>query len=119
MSSQEPGDVSDSQPSGTDPDLVYSALAVADRRFVVALLADREGPVHLSSVADALAARKHDGTGSVPDSLVRSTTTALYHVHVPKLDDAGIVAHDREAEEVALTADPERVREAVALPSLR
>ncbi|QLH83454.1 DUF7344 domain-containing protein [Halosimplex pelagicum] len=117
MSSQKPTTVPVSQLSEADDDLVYSALAVADRRFVLAMLADREGPVHLSSVADALAARKHDGTGSA-ESTVRSTTTALYHVHAPKLDDAGLARFDREAEEVELAVDAERVRDIVDLPSI-
>jgi len=117
MGSQRSTTVTVSQLSEADAGLVYAALSVADRRFVLAVLADREGPVHLSSVADALAARKHDGSGSVSDSAVRSATTALYHVHVPKLADAGLVVHDPEAETVSLAADPETVEKAVDLPS--
>ncbi|ELZ23671.1 hypothetical protein C475_15408 [Halosimplex carlsbadense 2-9-1] len=118
MGSQRSTTVTLSQLSEADVDLVYAALAVADRRFVLALLTDRERPVHLSSVADALAARKHDGPGSAPESLVRSTITALYHVHVPKLADAGIVVYDPESETVSLAADPEVVEKAVELPSI-
>ncbi|WP_436910694.1 DUF7344 domain-containing protein [Halosimplex marinum] len=118
MSSQKPIDDPADRFSDADPNLVYAALAVVDRRFVVALLADRGESLHLSTIADALAARKHDGSGSAPESAVRSTTTALYHVHVPKLADAGIVDHDREAERVALAVDADAVREAVALPSV-
>ncbi|WP_135363522.1 DUF7344 domain-containing protein [Halosimplex halophilum] len=117
MSSQRPIDGSADQLSEADPSLVYSALAVADRRFVVAMLADRGESLHLSAIADALAARKHDSE-SVPQSTVRSVTTALYHVHAPKLADAGIVDYDRETERVALAVDADAVREVVALPSV-
>ncbi|WP_459193876.1 DUF7344 domain-containing protein [Halosimplex sp. J119] len=107
-----------------DADLVFEALAPAERRVVLARLLDRRerateshDRVALADLAVELAAWKRDtGTGDVEDAAVESAHAKLYHVHVPKLADAGVVSHDREDGSVALTA-PESVRECVDLPT--
>lgn len=107
------------EPFDEDPELVFDALSEADRRFLVAVLVEDGGAVSLEELARRLAARERDERpADLSESAVESSLTALYHSHVPKLADAGVVNHDRESGTVALAADPEVVRERVELPSL-
>lgn len=59
----------------------------------------------LDAVADAVADLEYDDDRSHRDRVAN----ALHHVHLPKLEELGIVAYDRDAHEV--TPDRERIGE--------
>lgn len=106
-------------PFDEDAELVLEALSDADRRFLVAVLVEEGGGVPLDDLARRLAAREQgEPVDELSDSAVQSSLAAVYHSHVPKLADAGVVNRDPEAETVALAANPAAVREHVELPSL-
>lgn len=95
-----------------DRSLVYDALANERRRRAVRLLNEADRPLSLRELADGVARRElSDATGSaadaegesVPDAAIRRVRTSLYHVHVPKLSDAGIVRYTRDEERIELT----------------
>lgn len=87
-------------------------LSEPRRRRVVSELDDADGAVTVSELAGRVAEVETDGD-AVSD--VETVEVDLYHSQVPKLADAGIVAFDREATDVALAVSPETVDRALAL----
>lgn len=79
-------------------DAVLSALADARRRTVLAVLRRGSDPMVLEDVVRAVADRV-TATG-VARSL-ESLRSSLHHVHLPALDDAGLVGYDADAGTVA------------------
>jgi len=77
--------------STTGTDDLFDILANANRRFVLAHLSQRETPPSLGPLAAALAADSDDL--SHEDARI-----ALHHVHLPKLEEAGLVEYDDTVE---------------------
>jgi hypothetical protein len=88
----------------TARDEVFRALAHARRRRVLAYLRDEERAVPVEHVATYVATAETTGDSDAPYTAVE---TSLYHVHLPKLIDVGLVAW----------ANPDR-RNAVELTTL-
>ena len=95
---------------------VIGALADPLRRQTVSVLADRDPPVSLLELAAAVYRAESageaatDGGASPGDTpsddgpagdREQRVAAALYHVHLPKLDDAGVVSFDPESKEVS------------------
>jgi len=80
--------------SGADVDDVVECLACERRRTVLAALSTHEEPVERAALARQVAAYE-PGPDTTEDVLV-----SLHHVHLPKLDDAGLVERDRQADTV-------------------
>jgi predicted transcriptional regulator len=76
-------------PPGATPDRVLKALAHSDRRAVLNELATADGE---TLTAETLAARVE----AIPD-------VELYHRHLPKLADAGLVVFDSDTGRVEYT----------------
>ncbi|WP_436923888.1 DUF7344 domain-containing protein [Halosimplex amylolyticum] len=81
--------------------LAYDALSSPRRRHVIRLLDEAEGALDLNDLAEAVAEDEQDGDAD--DSQVVRVYASLYHVHVPKLADAGIVRYRGEDDRVRLT----------------
>lgn len=98
--------------TGTDPatvDALFDALADERRRVILEYVLDQSEPVGL----DELAERLH-GPGSAPPSTPglserNRLRCRLYHAHLPRLDDAGIVEFDRERNTVRPSDDARRI----------
>ena len=70
----------------------------------------------LADVVDELATWEYETRiTDIPAEEVTSTYIALYHVHVPKLDDAGLVEYNQDRDTVILTEDGDEI--ASELPS--
>lgn len=87
------------RPGSTEPDQlttdeVFALLQRRERREVIELLQDVEGPVELATLAEHVAP---DGVDGAAD---RGTVVSLVHVHLPRLADAGFVKYDREVRTV-------------------
>jgi len=83
-------------------DAVFEMLRSERRRNVLYVLYQRAGPVQASTLADEVAARE--------GAEFTRVATALRHVHLPKLDDAGVVEFDAETGTVRLSDDSDRFR---------
>lgn len=83
-------------------DTVFRLLRDPRRRYVAALLSERDGPVALTDLAEAVADWETDSDESSPRT--DAVALDLHHRHLPALADAGVVAYDVEAE----TAAPDR-----------
>jgi hypothetical protein len=73
--------------STAETDDLLDTLANADRRFVLAHLSQRETETSLGPLGAALAANSDDL--SHEDARI-----ALHHVHLPKLEAAGLLEYD-------------------------
>jgi len=89
--------------NGASDDQVYDALGADRRRAVLAVLA-REGALEARELAAAVAEAEGGRDGEVDD-----VHRSLHHVHLPKLDDAGLVAYDHEDGFVVPTATADDV----------
>jgi DNA-binding transcriptional ArsR family regulator len=77
------------QPTEERVNAAFDVLSDARRRRVVCLLRSSDAAVSVSALAEALAEREPGDPD--PDGLVVS----LRHVHLPKLDAAGVVEIER------------------------
>ncbi|MFC7080152.1 DUF7344 domain-containing protein [Halorussus caseinilyticus] len=90
------------------PDQALDLLGDGQRRRAVAVLRESDGPMTLGELAAETVARG-DETDSGPDPSEVTTdrrervATRLHHVHLPRLDDAGVAEYDPMAGEVELT----------------
>lgn len=76
-------------------DEIFELLANQRRRESLYVLVRREGPITVTELGDEVA--------SVVEATPERVATALYHVHLPKLADAGVVEYDVETGTVRLT----------------
>jgi len=84
---------------------VLDALAHERRQSVCEVLAaaDRE-VLSLEEVSERVAARQEDRTDGPADA--RTVKVDLHHVHLPKLDEAGLIEYDHEINTVYYETDP-------------
>lgn len=86
---------------------VFSALSHGRRRGILRLLRDRTSPVGLQELATHLAADEDDkALLEVTTRDVEVVYAGLAHAHLPKLEDAGLVAWNRRKNTVITTPHP-------------
>lgn len=99
-------------------DTVFHLLGDRRRRHVLACLAESEGELTLTELAEEVAAREGQASpGEVPDEDCRSVRLALHHNHVPRLAASGALEYDRDrglVRESTTTGRLERVRSLLA-----
>ena len=83
--------------TGLETNELHGAFTSGRRRTTLSMLAGRSTPVDGVTIARAVAARE---TGTTPESVTpdraEEVRTMLYHVHLPKLDEAGLIEYDRD-----------------------
>jgi hypothetical protein len=86
-------------------DTVFTLLAARHRRYLLRALHGAETPVPLADVADQIIEWEHDVPGeALPEKRLR-VYMSLYHDHVPRLVDAGVVAYSQAADTVDRTPE--------------
>lgn len=105
----------------TDPaeqyvDALFDVLSRRRRRCALACLMEHTEPVALSELAREVATREN-GTAAaeISDDRVRSVESSLYHSHIPKLAEVGVVEYDPERASVRFSGDPERIERLISL----
>lgn len=91
-------------------ELVYDLLSARRRRYVLYCLHLYANPVRLPHIAEQVVEWEH---GAPWDELLDERLHAyndLYHNHVPKLDEAGVVEYSQTEDSVELTARAARLR---------
>ena len=79
-------------------DETFDVLRNVRRRYVLREIAEHDGPVPFGELVDLVAARENDTEPGAVDSGTRKAVyTSLYQSHLPKLDDMGVVVHDRQS----------------------
>lgn len=87
---------------------VLVALADARRQSVLEILLDHQrDPLSVEDISLILTSREQDETlVEVDESDRRAVERTLYHIHLPKLDVAGLVSYDETEQLVAAGANP-------------
>lgn len=88
----------------------FSTLADPIRRCVLYYLAEQENPVSFDQLVSQVAA---SCTGSRPDAVddetIAEMRVSLYHRHLPKLADLGVISYDDNLGEITLTEDADSI----------
>lgn len=82
-------------------DTVCQPDRVRRRRAIVTTLEERETSVSLSTLAEQVLAREADAGWGAGDGDETDLRVELYHNHLPKLADAGVVEFDPDERVVA------------------
>lgn len=90
--------------TGQSASTVFDLLASERRRYLLVALMEHGPTIALPDLADEVATREYAVPFSeIPEEDVLDIYSLLYHKHVPKLVDAGVVAYDQEHDLVRLT----------------
>lgn len=93
-----------SQDLDVGPDRTASAESVPRTTRALSLLQSHGERLALADVADELAVCERDAPLSeIPGEFVLEVYCSLYHDHVPRLEDLGLVSYDQETDTVAPT----------------
>lgn len=89
-------------------DSLLNILADDFRRQTLRVLWDRDDAISLDRLVTALASRAQTGGVSLPSD-PEHIRTVLYHKHLPRLAEAGLIAYVESDEQIRLlfTAEPE------------
>lgn len=88
-----------------DTDAVVEAIATDERRRVLEVLADVDGQIDRATLAQHTLARVHDVSPTeIPEREQQDLSVRLYHVHLPKLRQAGVIAGEGD---IRYTGHPE------------
>lgn len=85
-------------------DQLFDGLADRRRRYALAVLHEHDAPLALADLADEVATGwdgRRFADGSTGD--VEQVYASLYHMHIPKLVEAGLVEYDASQDTVAAT----------------
>lgn len=84
-------------------DLVFDLLSVRRRRYALYHLADQDdGIATFDELVDSIHTREDEGG----DDNRLQIQTALQHVHLPRLEDAGILEYDARSDTVRYWEQP-------------
>jgi len=85
-------------------DTAYDLLSNARRRLVISHLRGAEGSVSVSELSERIAAWENDVPAEeLTDQQIKRVYVSLYQIHIPKLDEFGLVDYDKDRGEVKLT----------------
>ena len=103
-------DNSDSRSDGLSQDVVLTLLSHRHRRVVLDLLRAQDRPLTLRDLRNEIIEREH-GTEitELDDEQANQPMVALYHVHIPKLAEAGVVTYDHDRKVVEPTEELEQM----------
>lgn len=115
----DPGSLSEPRPSSESDEVdspsldgLFGVLADSRRRHLLCELAERKRSMTLSELAEAVATREHDCPATdVHESSIDRIRITLYHSHVPKLADAGVIEYAPADRTVSLAVDPDVVKQ--------
>lgn len=91
-------------PSPSAVDEALTVLANRRRRLTLSVVREHDEPIALPDVADEVAVREHgQPVTELSPETVAQTYISIYHDHLPRLVDLGILAYDQERDLVIPT----------------
>lgn len=102
--------VTNSPPSSLSTTTLFDVLANQRRRYAIHALKEHETPIALADLADEVAVRENEiSSPEVPAEDVKRVYASLWHAHIPKLVDGGIIECHRDRRTVALAENAEQL----------
>ncbi|WP_136718488.1 DUF7344 domain-containing protein [Halorientalis salina] len=90
-------------------DTLYDLLANQRRRYAISCLQDH-GSIALPDLADEVVCYENDAPiTEIPEKEVLRVYSTLWHAHIPKLAEAGVVEYDQEQDIVTLGGNADQV----------
>ena len=86
----------------------FELLASSRRLHALFVLRERGEPVAVPALAEEIADREHR-SDDTPEEVVDRVSVGLWHAHVPKLRESGVLAYDSETDRVELSSDDDAV----------
>ncbi|MBV0926255.1 hypothetical protein KTS45_18775 [Halomicroarcula limicola] len=77
----------------------YEILSSDRRRTTLKVLTEQTTPVELEALAAAVATREND-TDTATEERIKQVAVTLHHLHLPKMDDFGVVEYDANTNRV-------------------
>jgi hypothetical protein len=84
---------------------IFDLFSDRRRRYALHYLSGQVGAVELSDLADQVVLWE----GDLSSDRFERVCTGLYHVHIPRLEDAGVVRYDATRETVELTGAADKL----------
>lgn len=84
---------------------LYDALANDRRRTTLATLTEVESPVEGETLARYVAEAEQEPEDGIPEETVERIHATLYHVHLPRLAETGLVTYDPDRDVVIADTD--------------
>lgn len=72
---------------------IFVLLAERRRRLAIEVLRQASSPISVETLADRIGHREYQNPSA---EQLRTIYIALYHVHLPRLEDADVVRYDRD-----------------------
>ncbi len=92
-------------------DDVLDILASQRRRYILHCLQTHDLPIALADVADEVAVYEHDtDITDISAEEVKRVYLSLYHTHIPKLAERGLVTYSQDRDLVTLSDNGEQLR---------
>jgi len=99
-------------------DEIFGILSNGRRRYVLSLLKQADGPVHINELTKNVAAWENDiEVDELTDQQAKRVYVSLYQSHLPKLESLGIVEYTEDDNLVALTDEADRIDRFLGDPS--
>lgn len=87
-------------------DAVFRLLADRRRRYAISVLRRHGATMSLADLADEVAVKEHAAPiTEIPADDVKRIYMSLYHSHVPRLEDFGVVDYRQESDRLTLSGD--------------
>lgn len=119
ITEQSSADIAALRESEVSTDDLCDVLSNARRRFVIDRLASHSKPLAVADVTRELTRWECETpSDQIPEEQVKSRYAALYHVHVPKMADVGILEYNRERNTIALADECAGITSVVGHPPL-
>jgi len=91
-------------------DEIFTLLSDQRRRTTFTVLADCDGALSVTELANEILAREPGSTVDRSEDELSSVSLSLAHIHLPKLEAMGLVEYDAERNLVEPTATFDRVK---------
>lgn len=88
-----------------DTDTLHEILSDRRRRYVLARLHESVKPMHLGSLAEEIAEWERDSEEIEDPGTAEKIHQSLYHIHVAKMGEVGLVDYDGMCDTVALAGE--------------
>jgi DNA-binding transcriptional ArsR family regulator len=92
------------------PYTMFRVLSAPTRAKLLAYLTEQSNPVTVAELADVLVTADFQNTNGATDRERKTVYSELYHVHLPKLNEAGLVNIESDEEEITLLIPPSQLK---------